>query len=76
VFVQNAKVWVSIDAFAITTLGCMHNLNTVHSIQDGIPGRGWIIWFQNMHLDLALRKLQGLETTKARWLCLEAIDNF
>jgi hypothetical protein len=44
--------------------------------RDGIPGKGWMKWFCRRHPDLTLRKPQGLESARARGLCLEAVQSF
>jgi len=36
--------------------------------KDGIPGRTWLQWFCNRHLEFTLRLLQGLEEGRARGL--------
>jgi hypothetical protein len=44
--------------------------------KNGIPGVGWLRWWKRRHPELTLRVPQGLDTTRARALTKENVDNF
>ena len=43
---------------------------------NGIPGKSWIKWFRNRHLDLVLRVPEGLDLNRARALCPQNVQRF
>ena len=43
---------------------------------DGIPRRRWLYWFKNIHLDITIRQVQGLEITHAKGLCAKNVASF
>ena len=43
---------------------------------NGIPGYGWLHWFQKCHPTLTTRQSQGLEVSRATGLCTENVATF
>jgi hypothetical protein len=43
---------------------------------NGIPGLGWLCWFKRRHLELFVKLVQGLDTKRARSLCVENVSSF
>ena len=44
--------------------------------KNGIPGAGWLRWWQRRHPELTLRASQALDTVRARGLCEENVKSF
>ena len=44
--------------------------------KDGIPGCGWLRWFQNRHPELTLRSAQALEEARAKGLNPNSVASF